>query len=257
MTREEMIAKMTGFKAEAETKVAAYNLAISESNNEGAEDSLKDAENAVKEYNKLATSIAFENARNSGDAMLYACKNLVYNVIRIADVATDAAIPPKSVEDKAKSYDLVKLNKFVKDSPAPAPDYIGKSAAWIDAAHNMNYLLTIRVAEELGIDPKSIRDDYKITELAKKYADASGKQYKVSNKEMLRTLQNVINLMVGEDYKATSHDVNYLYHIYTRKGRGALSVAVANHGKFIGYLQEVCYKLINDLVYSVDYKKIK
>lgn len=256
MTREEMIAKMTGFKAEAESKVVSYNLMISESNNDAAEDALNDAESAVKEYNKLATSIAFEDARDSGDAMLYACTHLTYNVLRIADVPTDSAIKPKSVEDKGRSYDLVKLNKFVKDSPA-APDYIGKAPEWIDAAHNMNYLLTIRVAEELGIDPKSIRDDYKITELAKKYTDPSGKAYKVSNKEMLRTVQNVVNLMIGEDYKCTSHDVNYLYHIYTRKGKGALSVAVANHGKFIGYLQEVCYKLINDLVYSVDYKKIK
>jgi chromosome segregation ATPase len=78
MTREEMVAKMTGFKAEAETKVAAYNLAISESNNDGAEVALKDAENAAETLRNSIDSLKSELSSRIESEQTYApqCEDL-------------------------------------------------------------------------------------------------------------------------------------------------------------------------------------
>ncbi len=63
--------------------------------------------------------------------------------------------------------------------------------------------------------------------------------------------------MIGEEYKATSHDVNFLMSVYSKKGKKALAVACANHRFFTGYIAEICHKIVLDKEYSVEFKTAK
>ena len=63
--------------------------------------------------------------------------------------------------------------------------------------------------------------------------------------------------MLGDGYKATSHDVNFLMSVYTKKGRKALSVSCANHRFFCGYIAEVCHRIVTNKAYEVEYRAKK
>ena len=71
-------------------------------------------------------------------------------------------------------------------------------------------------------------------------------------------MQTIVTAMLGEGYKATSHDVRFMDRSYAKKGRKALSVACANHKTFFGIMAEVCHRIITPgAQYTVDYKKVK
>lgn len=60
--------------------------------------------------------------------------------------------------------------------------------------------------------------------------------------------------MLGDDYKATSHDVNFLLSVYSKKNRKALVVSCANHRNFRSYIAEVCHRIVTDKAYELEYK---
>ena len=78
-----------------------------------------------------------------------------------------------------------------------------------------------------------------------------------SKTNILKTLQTIITAMLGDEVKATSHDVNYLMSVYSRKNRKALTVTCANHKYFRGYLAEICNHIVTGNPYDVDFKKAK
>jgi len=106
----------------------------------------------------------------------------------------------------------------------------------------------------LGIDPKEIHDSYAMSEIARDFD--MGKN-PTSNTNLLRTLQMVITSMLGDGYKATSHDVAFLVSVYSKKNRRALTVSVANHKNFRNYIAEICHRIVTNKRYDVDYKKKK
>lgn len=78
-----------------------------------------------------------------------------------------------------------------------------------------------------------------------------------SKTNLLKTLQTVITAMLGEQYKATSHDVNFLMSVYSKKNRKALTVTCANHRYFRNYLAEVCHRIVTGKTYELDFKTKK
>ena len=79
----------------------------------------------------------------------------------------------------------------------------------------------------------------------------------VSKTNLLKTLQTVITAMLGEQYKATSHDVNFLMSVYSKKNRKALTVTCSNHRYFRNYLAEVCHRIVTGKSYELDYRTKK
>ena len=67
----------------------------------------------------------------------------------------------------------------------------------------------------------------------------------------------LVSLKLGEQYKATSHDVNFLMSVYSKKNRKALTVTCANHRYFRNYLAEVCHRIVTGKTYELDFKTKK
>ena len=101
---------------------------------------------------------------------------------------------------------------------------------------------------------KEIDSSYAMSEIAR--AIDMGKT-PTSNTNLLKTLQRIVTAMIGPEYKATSHDVNFLMSVYSRKSRKALTVACANHKYLRQYMMEVCNHIVTKTPYSVDYRKQK
>ena len=106
-------------------------------------------------------------------------------------------------------------------------------------------------ARDLGLDPQKVNDSYAMSEIARQFE--MGKN-PTSKTNMLRTLQMVVTAMLGEGYKATSHDVNFLLSVYSRKNRKALVVSCANHRNFRAYIAEVCHRIVTGKEYELEYK---
>ena len=71
-------------------------------------------------------------------------------------------------------------------------------------------------------------------------------------------LQKVVDAMIGEEFKAVSHDVKFLLSIYSKKNnRKALTVTCANHKYLTMYVAEICHRIVMGKAYTVEYKTIK
>lgn len=245
MTREENTAKLAQLRSDAEALVKEYNEAIQNGKYEDATKADTKLTDTVNEYTATVRDMCFEDCKNTENPMLTAVTTLMFVTIGVKDEQKgDDKVPVRSIVDKERQIDLLKLDKYCGG--------IGANKNWVHIAQKMNFLLTAQKCVDLGIDPKSINDSYSMSEIAREF-DMGKKPTSKTN--LLKTLQTVITAMLGEGYKATSHDVNFLMSVYSKKSRTALTVTCANHRYFRGYLAEVCHRIVTGKVYDVEYKK--
>lgn len=248
MDKEQMMVKA----AEIKGKIDSLVIQLNDQRLEGTVDPSieKSIGDMVNEYTSLMRGVCFEELKAIGDPvaiMNEACRRLTFVSIRARDTADETGeIKVKSIEPVDVVIDLGKLHTYCGK--------IGSDPKWIYAVEKLNMLLTCRMAEELGLDPKSINDTYAMAEISKSYD--LGKN-PASKTKLLDTLNSIFAMMLGEGVKANTHDVNFLLAIYAKKGRRALAVACANHKLFRNYVQEIAYRHLNGLTYDVEYKKAK
>ncbi len=229
-----------------------YNAKVQEGNIDGGNIEMPIREviaELVSSYTSIAQDDCFKALRATDDPMIEAIKQLTFSTIRVKEGKTDDEhkVPISSIEDTEKPIDLIKLNKFVEGG-------IGKDKGWYFIIEQFNYLLTAQKAIDLGIKPDTVHSSYAMKEISRSID--LGKT-PTSKTNLLKTLQRVITAMIGEEYKATSHDVNFLMSVYSKKGKKALAVACANHRFFTGYIAEICHKIVLDKEYSVEFKTAK
>jgi hypothetical protein len=247
MTREENVAKLAQLRSEAEALVKEYNEAIQTGKYEVSAKADTAMTEKINEYTSIARDICFEDCKNTDDPMLTAVTILTYVTIKDKDEKKgDDKVPVRSIEDREKPIDLLKLGKYCGG--------IGADKNWADIAQKMNFLLTAQKAVDLGIDPKVVNDSYAMSEIAREFD--MGKN-PTSKTNLLRTLQMVVTAMLGDGYKATSHDVNFLMSVYSKKNKKALTVTCANHRYFRNYLAEVCHRIVTGKTYELDFKTKK
>lgn len=245
MTNAERIEKLVAYKATAEAKALEYNAAMQEARFADALKIEDEITEAVNEYTALARTMCFEECKNTPDPMLTAIKTLQFVTIAVKDEKIeDEKLTKRTIIERNANIDLVKLHKYCEG--------IGHDKDWYHLVQKMNYHLTLSQCERLGVDPKSVKDSYLMSDVAR--SKDFGKN-PTSNTTLLKTLQTVITAMIGDEYKAISHDVNYLVDIYCKKKNGkALTVSVANHKYLVGYLAEVCNRIVTNGRYGVDFK---
>lgn len=208
-------------------------------------DEMKDL---IGEYTALKRDECFTALSKTADPMVEAVKQLTYPCLRIQDKKEDDSdIIIRSIVPAERKIDLLKLHKFVKDG-------IGREKNWHNQLEHFNMLMTAKYAEDLGIDPVKVRNCYAMQSISREID--LGKT-PCSNTNLLKTLQKLVTAMIGEEYKATSHDVKFLKFIYANKGKKALSVMCADHRKLREYMAEICNHIITNEPYEVVSKEIK
>lgn len=248
MAETKKIATKEELRAKAEELVLAYNDAIQNGDFNTATKLNADIEQTVNEYTSIARDECFKKLAATDDPMLAAVKELSFMTIRARDTKVgDEKIPVRVIEDSEKAIDLLKLHKTVKGG-------IGKDKNWASMVEKLNFLMTAQKAVELGIDPKTVNDSYAMSDIARKID--MGKT-PTSKTNLLKTVQAIITAMIGEDYKAVSHDVSFLMSVYSRKNRKALTVSCANHKYMRQYMMEICHRIVEGKSYALDYKQIK
>lgn len=249
ISHEEAVQKLTGLRSEVEGLVSSYNEAYQAGKFDDAMKASKAMEEKINEYTSVARDDCFEACKNSTDPMLTAVTVLSFVTIATKDEQKgDDKIPVRIVVEKERQIDLFKLYKYCGDKG------IGADPQWLYMAEQLNMLMTAKKAKDLGIDPKSVNDSYAMSNISREIN--LGKD-PTSNTNMLKTLQSIITAMLGDGYKATSHDVNFLWSVYTKKNRKALTVTAANHKALRGYLAEICHRIVTGKKYGIEYKAVK
>lgn len=206
-------------------------------------------EQAVNEHTSIARDECFETLQASVDPMLEAVRQLTFPTIRIVDKKVGegkyAKIPVSFIEDSEKAIDLLKLHKSVNGG-------IGKNKNWASMIEKLNFLMTAQKAVDLGINPNTINDSYAMSDISRQID--MGKT-PTSKTNILKTIQTIVTAMIGEEYKVTSHDVNFLMSVYSRKNRKALTVSCANHKYMRQYMMEICHRIVEGKSYAIDYKQ--
>lgn len=211
---------------------------------------------SVNEYTAIAREECFNALKATDDPMLEAVKVLEFATIKVVDKKEEievnggkVKIPVVKIDDTTKFIDPLKLHKFVGGSG------IGKDEKWMYMIEKLNFLMTARVCKELNTDPKELNDSYAMKDISKSID--LGKSV-TSNTNLLKSLQKVVNAMIGDEYHALSHDVNFLNRVYCRKGKKALSVVCANHKYMRQYVMEICHRIVmNEKGYVTEFKTVK
>lgn len=247
MTREERNVAIANIAAELESLAVQYNDANIEERFKDKEDIDKRMTELVTEYSSLAMEDTFENCKEQDDPMLAAVTQMLYSVKAVKDVKTkDDPIGTRVVYDKDKKIDLRKLDKYCGG--------IGHDASWTAMIERFNRLMTLRTAKELGIDAKEISDTYAMSRAAREFAMDENA---ASNTKILKTLNAIIEAMLGEGYKGNSHDVNYLIKVYCKKSKALLSVTCSNHKYMTEHMADICHRIVTGGTYGVEYKAEK
>lgn len=239
----------TELREMAEALIKDYNDAVQSGNYEVSVKLNEEIERTINEYTAIVRTECFDALKATENPMIKAVEALTYPTIRAKDTrAGEEKIPVRVLEDIDRPIDLLKLHKYV------GGDGIGVDKNWVHIAEKFNFLLTAQKAVDLGIDPKTISDSYAMSEISRQID--MGKT-PTSKTNILKTLQSVISAMLGEEYKATSHDVNFLMSVYSRKNRKALTVSCANHRYMRQYLAEICHRIVTGGNYKLEYRKIQ
>lgn len=249
MTNEEKVAKLAELDGKLRGQVKSFNDAMLDGRFNDATKLNSEMEETVGEYAGIARGICFDKLAATENPMLEAVKQLSYPVLAVKDVKRDKddAVATREVIEKDRQIDLLKLHKYVEGG-------IGHDDKWNNYVEKFNFLMTAQKAVDLGIDPKSVNDSYAMSDISKQIN--MGKT-PTSKTNILKTLTKVIQAMIGEEYKPTSHDVAFLLSVYSKKSRKALTVTCANHKYMRGYLMEICNRIVTDKTYSIEFKAVR
>lgn len=235
-------------RAKAESLTKEYNDAYQTGDFNRAKKLDEEIQQVVNQYTNIAREECFKTLLNQEDPMIAAVTMLTFSTIRTKDTKVgEAKTPVRSVEDSDKAINLLKLHQTAENG-------IGRDPKWSDMIEKLNFLMTAQKAVDLGIDPKKVNDSYAMSEIARSID--MGKT-PTSKTNILKTVQSIVTAMIGEEYKATSHDVNFLFSVYSRKNRKALTVTCANHKYMRQYMAEICHRIVTNGSYELDYKQVK
>lgn len=246
---EKKVMNKAELREQAEAMVKDFNDHMQNGNYEEAAKLNEGIEQTVNEYTSIARSECFDALKACENPMIEAVKQLTFPTIRVKDTKQgDEKIPVRVVEDIERPIDLLKLHKHV------GGDGIGADKNWAYMIEKFNMLMTAQKCQDLGIDAKSVNDSYAMSEISKQIE--MGKT-PTSKTNILKTLNMVVQAMIGEEYKAVSHDVNFLMSVYSRKNRKALTVTCANHKYMRQYMAEICHRIVLGKKYEVEYRQIR
>lgn len=221
-----MSEKLTKLKALMDAKLNSLSEKVKSWNEASVKDDAKtmnalskDIENLVGEYTKIAKDACFEGiyekvSYKADEVFLEAVKELDFESVN----TNKRKIPKTEIEvmriiTTTVDIDPLELQEYIETN-------IGKDNQWKYVIQRFNFLLTVRVATDLGMSTaeiNKIHDSYSMHKITKAI-DIGETPH--SNTQMVKTMQEVINACIGGDaYKVTSHDVHYLLYTYCKRDK--------------------------------------
>lgn len=250
--------KLNELRTEVEKYVEEYSNAVTKNKVEEfakIEAKLVSAEAA---YNEQSMKDCFAECKNTPNPILNGALKHSYPIIGHNMVREDNVLVEVTLNtSKEKQIDLVKLAR-----------YCGLPHLWSGTIEALGERLCVRVAHEIGMSEEEIcriSKTYRMDSIAKKVkfeSDNTGKKgfSPISNNQLVKEIRKIVADMIGtEEYspKITTHDVMYLIHCYSKRGKQACNISVAKTGLVIAYIADIIYRVGHGLKYGVEYQMVK
>lgn len=237
-------------KNDADIVCNDYNAAVRKDDVASAAKLKSQLDNFVGEYTATAQEICFKELESAENPMIEAVRRLNFESICVrSKKSTKSTIATSSVEFCEHPINLLKLHSRV-------PDGIGANHDWANILQKFNMLMTVQAASNLGAESDAVRiaKAFRISDIAR---DFDLGETPTSNTKLLKMLQTSIEAMIGSDYKASTHDVQFLKDAFTKKGRKALTIETASHTMFIRIVMEICHKILAEKGYCAASREVK
>lgn len=234
-----IIENLNAIKAEVDSLVISYNTLISDEDASAKDIKELDTkiQDKVADYNKAKKNLTFLECGDTEAPLLEACRRYTYQKLAIADITEEGVIDDiktRTVKFNDAVIDLLDLSRRIGK--------IGADKKWQDYAADLNALMAFQLAKDLGRDPKEVLGNTKMDRLVKE--TAFGKD-PLSNKNKNRTMEKLIQAMIGTEYHANIHAVNFLYAIYAQEDRKRSgTVKLPGKKKFVQKLASICNVII-------------
>lgn len=258
-TLEEKKVELAEFTAKAEDAAQRYNAAVLD--NKGLDTLMSisaEIDEAVDNANKVSEEIAYDTALADGPekALYNAAIILEYPIIRAQDtkVDPDDDMTVKVINPAVKRISPVKLNKYARINRGKN---VGDTSAWQLDVEKLGLLATKDVAHD--INPALEAEIEKKYKISKKGAASD---LKLSNREYARSLQRIVDSMIGADCEkkfanVVSHDVAFFKNTFTSRGKSATTVRCANTSRIYEIMLAIAHHMITGEAYGLEYKQKK
>ena len=229
---------------EAQKQLEKYNQAIRNGRTDISAKLFKKAQEAAWIYVGYECRICYSRFLAAPDPMLIAVRELTYPDLSFEDQnCAGGTRGVKKLVPITHCIDLLELHKKGKG--------IGKKADWVSQVSKFNLLLTIRRCGELGIEPETVNNSHEMRQILN--AINEGKT-PTSNTQLLKSLQLVVDSMIGEEYKVFSHDVSFLVFAFSSLTKNALVINCANQEFIHQCMAEVCHRIVTKHSSEVEFK---
>lgn len=257
ITKTESQKNMEKFRTQANDLCKKYNnLDIKKTTKDEIDKILADLNKAVDNYNENAWCQMLSEIKESDDKMKAAVEKFSYEVIRIKDNNVGTKEEPvinKSIDDASKIIDLKKVHDHV-------PNGMGNNTKWYSFIEKFNLLMTIRVSADISAkDAADIKAMTKVIiqtfDIPADSKDVALTADVISTNKMIAATQLVVDAMLGEGYKVTSHDTKFIEWRYGKKSRNKCCVACSTTRELVEIMLHVCNKLVTGGKYEAEYRK--
>lgn len=201
----------------------------------------------IKFYASESKQVFINAAKDAEEpAMHYAVKNFEYPVIRLKQtVDKDTNAVKREIVKAAKGIDLLDLHKALRG--------VGADTNWVYKAENFNYYMTVRAAEDVSDErlQKVLKDNscFIMDEISRAFEVGKNP---TSNNNLVKQLEKVVQMMLGEEYHIAKKDFNYLMRVFLKdNGKSRNGITAANHRAFAGMLKKVCYRVLTGSEWEV------
>lgn len=250
MTINEIIQNKEMFLKAANEAATKYNEARNEKDLDAMEDAMDKIEKSVKDYANMARSLTIQECLATENPMVEATKRWAYKVIKAKEIRIDPMTKDTKlvIDTVVQPIDFLKIQKLTENA-------FGHDTRWVFMIEYFNRLMAIRRCEELGVDSTNLKNDYFMHEAAKSIDFGKNP---VCNKNILHTIQTIIDAMLGEGYAVEAFDVEAVITNYSKFSRKeALKVALSGHKQLTDIFARICNRLVTGGSYEVEYKKAK
>lgn len=257
-TKAEMAIAKANSLAELTALVSSYNAAVDE-------DKIDEIKILTPKLTEKANDHAFHCRQEfiydclcTDDPMMEAVKRVYFKSVAVKDDRPKGAKPgvicKKKLEEREIRIDLYDLHAEIDGG-------IGKDKMWVAMCEKMGFLLSLRVAGEI-VNPvdkareiAAISGGYSMSEVAEKLNMGDTP---TSNTKLLKQLQMLVTATIGEEFKAKSHDVQYLLHAFSsfdNKKTGNIKVSKPKRMRHI--VLDILHAIVEGNGYTISGYKMK
>lgn len=235
--------------------VEKWNTAVLTDDAIGASAIDKDINKYVQEYKELCANECYNELLGKEDPLKEAVLKFDYDSIKVKQKKLgELGVEQREVQP-TKEY----IDPLILQSKAGKP--LGRGDKnWAYLCQKMNFLMTIDCAGGVSSNAElveAIGKEFDISSVARAL-DIGDNADPCSATQMLKTLTRIVQGMVGEEYKPTSHDVRFLKEVWGSFDRkNPLCVKASTNKLFVHKVFTICHRIVTQKEFGVTYKKAK